>query len=131
MTALNGIEFDVPGIAWRSACGLHVADIAPGAAWAACTDRRLRRPGTDFRTDLLADGAARLLEERAAARENACLTRLVVTTDARFGACRGFGSLSTRAAEAVTASAAVRLGVAEANALFMPAGGVLEHLPFG
>lgn len=125
MKALNGIPFAVPGIAWQSTAQLHIAHIVPGATWAACTGARLGAAGD------LTDGAAHVLEMRAAAYEHACLTRLVVTTDARWGASRGLGQLSTRAAEGFTQIAAETLGVANANTVFIPTGEVLTHFPVG
>lgn len=125
MKALNGIPFAVPGITWQSTAQLHIAHIVPGATWAACTGARLGDSGD------ITDGAAHVLEMRAAAYEHACLTRLVVTTDARWGASRGLGQLSTRAAEGFTQIAAETLGVANANTVFIPTGEVLTHFPVG
>ena len=128
MTALNGIAFAVPGITWRSTAQMHIADIVPGASWAACTGARLEA-NKMLKNNV--DGAARVLEVRAGAYEHACLTRLVVATNANWGASRGWGQLSTRAAEGFTQIAAETLGVADANTVFVPTGSVLTHFPVG
>ena len=74
------------------------------------------------------DGAAERLVQAAQKVWTGAGARLLITAGS---GCAGRGDLSTAAAQGFAHAAAERLGIAESNLLFAPAGPVFMHFPVG